>query len=281
MRRKGRGHTPSASGKRTRMLANFTDVVKPGSTDQKLLVAIDWERLPRHVAVIMDGNGRWAARRGQPRIAGHRAGVEAVRASVDTGARLGLEALTLYAFSTENWKRPRLEVDALMRMLKRYLRLELDEIDRQNIRFQPIGRTRALQESVRRELQRAVERTAGNTGMVLSVALNYGGRAEIVDAVRAAVRALAAEGRAPEEITEEEIGRHLYTRGLPELDLLVRTSGELRISNFMLWQAAYSEIYVTETLWPDFRRVHLLEAIVDYQRRDRRFGGLQLVVNTK
>ena len=267
--------------KNTRMLANFAEVVERGSRDEALLAQVDWTRLPRHVAVIMDGNGRWAARRGQPRIAGHRAGVEAVRASVDTGARLGLGALTLYAFSTENWKRPRLEVDALMRMLKRYLRIELDEINRQNIRFQPIGRTDALRESVRRELQRAVERTAGNTGMVLSVALNYGGRAEIVDAVRAALGALAAEGRAPEEITEEEIGRHLYTRGLPELDLLVRTSGELRISNFMLWQAAYSEIYVTETLWPDFRRADLLEAVVDYQRRDRRFGGLKLVANAK
>jgi undecaprenyl diphosphate synthase len=263
------------------MLADFTEVVERGSRDEALLARIDWSRLPRHVGVIMDGNGRWAALRGQPRIAGHRAGVEAVRASVDTGARLGLEALTLYAFSTENWKRPRLEVDALMRMLKRYLRLELEEIHWQDIRFQPIGRTDALNESVRRELQRAVERTAGNRGMVLSVALNYGGRAEIVDAVRAAVRALAAAGRAPDEITEEDIGRHLYTRGLPELDLLVRTSGELRISNFLLWQAAYSEIYVTETLWPDFRRTHLLEAVLDYQRRDRRFGGLQLVAKAK
>src|SRR5947209_391933 len=281
MRRKGRGHTPSASGKRTRMLANFTDVVKRGSRDESLLAQVDWSRLPRHVAVIMDGNGRWASRRGQPRIAGHRAGVEAVRASVDTGARLGLKALTLYAFSTENWKRPRLEVDALMRMLKRYLRLELEEIDRQNIRFQPIGRTDALRESVRRELQKAIERTQHNTGMTLSVALNYGGRAEIVDAVRASVRALAAEGRAPDEITEDDIGRNLYTRGLPELDLLVRTSGELRISNFLLWQAAYSEIYVTDTLWPDFRRTHLLEAVLDFQRRDRRFGGLQLVANAK
>ena len=263
------------------MLADFAEVVERGSREEALLAEIDWSRLPRHVAVIMDGNGRWAAQRGQPRVVGHRAGVEAVRASVDTAARLGLGALTLYAFSTENWKRPRLEVDALMRMLKRYLRLELDEIDRQNIRFQPIGRTEVLQESVRRELARAVERTARNTGMVLSVALNYGGRAEIVDAVRAAARELAAGGRSPEEMTDEDIGRHLYTSGLPELDLLVRTSGELRISNFLLWQAAYSEIYVTETLWPDFRRADLLEAVVDFQRRDRRFGGLKLVANAK
>src|SRR5215204_5695065 len=190
------------------MLSDFADVVERGSRDETLLAEIDWARLPRHVAVIMDGNGRWAARRGQPRVAGHRAGVEAVRAAVDTGARLGLGALTLYAFSTENWKRPRLEVDALMRMLKRYLRLELDAIGRQNIRFQPIGRIEGLQESVRRELLRAVERTADNTGMVLSVALNYGGRAEIVDAVRASVRELTGAGRAPEELTDEDIGRH-------------------------------------------------------------------------
>jgi undecaprenyl diphosphate synthase len=265
----------------TFMLADFADVVERGSREESLLAGLDWSRLPRHVAVIMDGNGRWAARRGQPRVAGHRAGVEAVRSTVDTAARLGLGALTLYAFSTENWKRPRLEVDALMRMLKRYLRLELEAIDRQNIRFQPIGRIEGLRESVRRELERAVERTARNTGMVLSVALNYGGRAEIVDAVRAAARSLAAEGRTAEELTEEEIGRHLYTAGLPELDLLVRTSGELRISNFLLWQAAYSEIYVTETLWPDFRRADLLEAVADFQRRDRRFGGLKLVANAK
>ncbi len=263
------------------MHANFAEVVEKGSRDEALLAQVEWSRLPRHVAIIMDGNGRWAARRGQQRVMGHRAGVEAVRSAVDTGARLGLRALTLYAFSTENWKRPRLEVEALMRMLKRYIRIELDEIDRQNIRFQAIGRTEGLASSVQRELRRGMERTAANTGMTLSVALNYGGRAEIVDAVRAALTGLAAEGRATVEMTEADIERHLYTRGLPELDLLVRTSGELRISNFLLWQAAYSEIYVTETLWPDFRRAHLLEAVVDFQRRDRRFGGLQLVANAK
>jgi undecaprenyl diphosphate synthase len=263
------------------MLADFLEVVEPGSREDALLKRVAWDRLPRHVGIIMDGNGRWAAQRGQPRVAGHRAGVEAVRASVDTGARLGLQALTLYAFSTENWKRPRFEVDALMRMLKRYLRLELEEIDRQHIRFQPIGRTDQLVESVRRELQHAVERTSENTGMVLSVALNYGGRTEIVDACRAAIAHMQSEGRDPTQISERDIERELYTRGLPDLDLLVRTSGEMRISNFLLWQAAYSEIHVTETLWPDFRRVHLLEAVVDFQGRDRRFGGLQLVVNAK
>jgi undecaprenyl diphosphate synthase len=261
------------------MLSDFAGVVQAGTPDERFLSAIDWDRLPRHIAIIMDGNGRWAALRAQPRIAGHRAGVEAVRAAVDTGARLGLGALTLYAFSTENWKRPRYEIDALMRMLRRYLRIELDEIDSQNIRFQTIGRTGALAKNVRAEIERATERTAKNTGMILAVALNYGGRAEIVDACRAAVRRLIDEGNAPDEVTEERVANELYTRTMPDLDLLVRTSGELRISNFLLWQAAYSEIYVTDTLWPDFRRVHLLEAIVDYQRRDRRFGGLKLVAN--
>jgi undecaprenyl diphosphate synthase len=259
------------------MLSDFTGVIQKGTREEALLGAVDWDRLPRHVAIIMDGNGRWAAQRSLPRFAGHRAGVEAVRAAVDTGARLGLTALTLYAFSTENWKRPRYEVDALMRMLRRYIRIELDEIDRQNIKFQTIGRIGALADNVRKEITRATEQTARNKGMILSVALNYGGRAEIVDAARAAIRRLLDEGSRPDEITEERIANELYTRNLPELDLLVRTSGELRISNFLLWQSAYSEIYVTETLWPDFRRVHLLEAVVDYQRRDRRFGGLKLV----
>jgi undecaprenyl diphosphate synthase len=263
------------------MLADFTEVVKKGTRDATLLAAIDWDRLPRHVAVIMDGNGRWAAQHGQPRIAGHRAGVEAVRAAVDTGARLGLGALTLYAFSTENWKRPRYEVDALMRMLRRYLRIELESIDRQNIKFQTIGRTGALADNVRSEIAKATEKTARNSGMILTVALNYGGRAEILDASRAAVRRLIDEGNPPDELTEDRIANELYTRNLPELDLLVRTSGEMRISNFLLWQAAYSEIYVTETFWPDFRRLHLLEAIVDYQRRDRRFGGLKLVASAE
>jgi undecaprenyl diphosphate synthase len=263
------------------MLSDFTDVVRTGSPDEKLLAAIDWDRLPKHVAIIMDGNGRWAARRGQPRIAGHRAGVEAVRASVDTGARLGLGALTLYAFSTENWKRPRYEVDALMRMLRKYLRIELDEIHRQNIRFQTIGRTQALAPRVRDEIARASEQTAANTGMILSVALNYGGRAEIVDACRGAVTRLEQQGKTVNELDEALIEQELYTHNLPDLDLLVRTSGELRISNFLLWQSAYAEIYVTDTLWPDFRRIHLLEAILDYQQRSRRFGGLKLLSNPR
>jgi undecaprenyl diphosphate synthase len=263
------------------VFADFADVVECDSRDGVLLTSIDWSRLPRHIAIIMDGNGRWAAQRSQPRIAGHRAGVEAVRAAVDTGARLGIQALTLYAFSTENWKRPRLEVDALMRMLRRYLRLELDEIHRQNIRFQAIGTIEALARNVREEINRAQDKTAANTGMVLSIALNYGGRCEIVDACKAAVSKLLASGLAVTDLTEAMIDRELYTSGLPELDLLVRTSGEMRISNFLLWQNAYSEIYVTNTLWPDFRRPHLLEAVVDFQNRDRRFGGLKLVANAK
>ena len=257
------------------MLLNFTDIVEPNSAEAALLAQIDWERVPQHVAVIMDGNGRWAAARRKPRVAGHRAGVESVRAIVDTSARLGLKALTLYAFSTENWKRPPLEVAALMRMLRRYLRLEIEELDRQNIRFQAIGRIEGLPEPVKRDLAWASERTAGNSGMILSVALNYGGRAEIVDAARAAARKIIENGSELESLDEEKIAAHLYTGGLPELDLLVRTSGEMRVSNFLLWQVAYSEIFVTKTLFPDFRRPDLLEAVVDYQRRDRRFGGIK------
>src|SRR5256714_4718179 len=197
------------------MLSDFADVVEAGSRDEALLQRIAWERLPRHVGIIMDGNGRWAAQRGQPRVAGHRAGVEAVRAAVDTGGRLNLGALTLYAFSTENWKRPRFEVDALMRMLKRYLRLELEEIDRQQIRFQTIGRTAELERSVQRELAHAIERTHANSGMILNVALNYGGRAEIVDACRPPPIKLKSAGPAPPEITEDARPRDLYTTGVP------------------------------------------------------------------
>jgi undecaprenyl diphosphate synthase len=262
------------------MLSDFHETVEPDSPDARLLARVDWSRLPRHVAIIMDGNGRWAGQRGQQRVNGHRAGVESVRSVVDTGARLGLGALTLYAFSTENWKRPRLEVAALMRMLRHYLRQELDEIHRQNIRFQAVGRIAGLPAVVQKELARATEHTAKNSGMVLSIALNYGGRAEIVDAARAALARFINEKREPESLDESDLARELYTEGLPELDLLVRTSGELRISNFLLWQLAYAEIHVTPTLWPDFRRPHLLEAILDYQSRDRRFGGVKIAAVT-
>lgn len=264
------------------MLADFIQQGELETGDDELLKRIAWERLPRHVAIIMDGNGRWAKGRGLSRTAGHRAGVEAVRAAVDTSARLGLGALTLYAFSTENWKRPRREVAALMHMLKRYLRSELEQIHRQNVRLRTIGRIDALPGSVRREIQNAVERTSRNDGLILSLALNYGGRAEIIDACRAAVARLQRAGRTPaEELSETLVEQELYTNGLPPLDLVIRTSGEMRISNFLLWQVAYSEIYVTETLWPDFRREHLLEAVLEYQRRNRRFGGLQLAAHAQ
>lgn len=253
---------------------DFAGLIKPGSRDEALLNQIDLTRLPRHVAVIMDGNGRWAKRRHLPRVAGHRAGVEAVRATVEASARLGVEYLTLYAFSVENWKRPPFEIEALMTFLKEYLRKELENIHRNNIRFQTIGRTSELDESVQFELRSAIRKTANNTGMTLNVALNYGGRVEIVDACRALVDRFLAEGRSPSTLTESDITRNLYTADLPDPDLLVRTSGEMRVSNFLLWQIAYSEIYVTDVLWPDFRRADLFEAIIDYQKRERRYGGL-------
>ena len=257
------------------MLENFAEVVKAGSREAEVLNQIDFSRLPQHVAVIMDVNGRWARLRGKPRVFGHRAGVESVRALVETSARLEIKALTLYAFSTENWKRPKEEVGALMQMLKRFLRKELKTLDRNNIRFQAIGKIEGLAEDVREEIAQAADKTRANTGTVLSVALNYGGRVEIVEACRKAARDLIAAGRAVEDLGEADIERNLYTHNLPEVDLLVRTSGEMRISNFLLWQLAYSEIYVTPTLFPDFRMKDYLEAILDYQRRDRRFGAVR------
>jgi undecaprenyl diphosphate synthase len=256
------------------MLKHFKEAVKPGTPEADLLKQVDWARIPQHVAVIMDGNGRWAARRGKPRIFGHRAGAESVRVIVDSAARLGAKALTLYAFSTENWKRPEDEIKALMRMLIRYLNNELEKVHKQGIRFQAIGRLEALSPKVRKEILRAMEVTKNNKEMTLSVALNYGGRAEIVDACRAAAEKILQNGADPEKITEETIAENLYTRGLPEVDLMIRTSGEFRISNFLLWQLAYSEIYVTPTLFPDFRLKDFLEAVLDFQRRERRFGGI-------
>ncbi|MCI0659627.1 MAG: isoprenyl transferase [Acidobacteria bacterium] len=256
------------------MLKKFAGLIEHGSRDEQLLNQIDGTRIPRHLAVIMDGNGRWAKRRHLPRVAGHRAGVEAVRSTVETSARLGIEVLTLYAFSVENWKRPPFEIEALMTFLKEYLRKELENIHRNNIRFETIGRTGKLEESVRFELRSAIRRTANNSGMVLNVALNYGGRVELVDAFRKLMDRCRLEGRSPESITEADITHHLYTAEYPDPDLLIRTSGELRVSNFLLWQIAYAEIYVTETLWPDFRRADLFQAIIDYQKRERRYGGL-------
>jgi len=254
-------------------MADIDSLVKPGSAEAHLLKKIDLGRLPRHVAVIMDGNGRWAGRRNLPRVAGHRAGIDSVREIVQTSARLGLEILTLYAFSVENWKRPRAEVRTLWRLLKEYVRRELENIDNANIRFRTIGRIEGLDESVREELEKAIGRTRGNSGMLLNVALNYGGRTEIVDTFNRILSKLRNNGSGT-TIDESMVASHLYTAGIPDPDLLIRTSGEMRISNFLLWQIAYSEIYITSTLWPDFRRRHLFEAIVDFQRRERRYGGI-------
>jgi undecaprenyl diphosphate synthase len=243
-----------------------------------LLAQIDPTRLPQHIAVIMDGNGRWAKRRHLPRIAGHRAGATSARQVIETCARMGIPALTLYAFSLENWRRPQPEVDFLMRLLREYLSQELPEIHRNNIRMLVIGRLDQLPDAVREDVRKAMELTAGNTGMKLAVALNYGGRAELVDAFNSILNRVRNGGTpgAPinEKIDEKMISEHLYTAGLPDPDLLIRTSGEMRVSNFLLWQIAYAEIYVTETLWPDFSRVRLLEALVEFQKRERRYGGL-------
>ena len=237
-----------------------------------ILEKLDLNQLPRHVAVIMDGNGRWAQRRHLPRMAGHKAGTETARTTIETCARLKIEALTLYAFSVENWRRPKAETDFLMQLLQEYLRQEMPLIQKNNIRMRFLGRADDLPEGVRRDTREAEAETANNTGTVLCVALNYGGRAEIVDAVNRILQEKKISGDA--NVTEEEFAEKMYTAGLPDPDLLIRTSGEMRVSNFLLWQIAYAEIYVTETLWPDFNRARLLEAFVDYQKRERRYGGI-------
>lgn len=244
--------------------------IPAGDPDETLARQINFERLPAHVAVIMDGNGRWAAQRHLPRVEGHRAGINAVRDTVETAARLGIGVLTLYAFSVENWKRPPSEVSTLMLLLKRYLRSELNTLLRNNIRFRVIGRIEELAPDIQDELNQAVQRTSTNTGMLFNIALNYGGRAEIVDAARRVIEA----GIRPEDLDERRFAGFLYTAGQPDPDLLIRTSGEMRVSNYLLWQIAYAEIYVTDTLWPDFRRHHLLEAVLAYQKRERRYGGI-------
>ena len=245
--------------------------IPPGSPDDTLARQVNFDQLPSHIAIIMDGNGRWAAQRHLPRVEGHRAGIDSVRDVVETSARLGIDVLTLYAFSVENWKRPRAEVNTLMMLLKRYIRLELGTLLKNNIRFKVIGRAEELAPDVQNELEIGIRQTAGNSGMLFNIALNYGGRAEIIDAARRAI----AEGIAAEDLDERRFGDLLYTAGQPDPDLLIRTSGEMRVSNFLLWQIAYSEIWVTETLWPDFRRRDLLEAVLAYQKRDRRYGGIK------
>jgi len=237
---------------------------------------LDPERLPKHIAIIMDGNGRWAKRRHMPRVAGHRAGVAAVRSTVETAARVGIHALTLYAFSEENWKkRPKSEVEFLMGLLSRYLKAEVPTLNENNIRLEYIGRQQQLPEDVQERMEWARASTSQNTGTVLTLALNYSARSELVDAFRSMVSAASQNGGIEHlHIDEDTVGEHLYTRHLPDPDLVVRTSGEMRLSNFLLWQLAYAEIYVTPTLWPDFRGLHLLEAVAEYQKRERRYGGL-------
>jgi undecaprenyl diphosphate synthase len=254
-------------------MKDFLEWAKPGSEEARLASLLDPGSFPRHIAVIMDGNGRWARARHLPRVAGHRAGVTSVREIVEACCRLGIKALTLYAFSVENWKRPRSEVETLWGLLRHYLHRELPELKRNGVRFQVIGRVDALPEAVQDDLDVAMVETAANSGLRLNVALNYGGRAEIVDAVNS-ILAQARKVDGEFHVDEQMLSEHLYTSGLPDPDLLIRTSGEMRVSNFLLWQIAYAEIFVTEQLWPDFRAVDLLEALLDYQKRERRYGGL-------
>ena len=252
-------------------LQNLLAVLPPGSTEEALARQINFTRLPSHVAVIMDGNGRWAAQRHLPRVEGHRAGIESVREIVESSARLGIQVLTLYAFSVENWKRPATEVSTLMTLLKRYLRLELKTLLRNNIRFSVIGRPEDLAARHSARAPTPKPKPPRTHGMLFNIALNYGGRAEIVEAARRVM----ASGLSPDRARRAAVREFLYTAGQPDPDLLIRTSGEMRVSNFLLWQIAYAEIWVTDTLWPDFRRQHLLEAILAYQKRERRYGGIK------
>jgi undecaprenyl diphosphate synthase len=259
-------------------MKDLLETLQPGQKDWELARAIDPSRLPAHIAIIMDGNGRWAGRRRLPRVAGHKAGIGPVRSTVETCARLGVQVLTLYAFSVENWKRPRHEIETLWRLLRFYLRQELPDLQKNDIRLQAIGRLEALPPQVRRELESAIDATSQNRRMVVNLAINYGGRAEIVDAVNSILDMARLEGSLDSlKIDEDLIATSLYTASCPDPDLLIRTSGEMRISNFLLWQIAYAELYVTETLWPDFTRADLLQAVLEYQKRDRRYGGLSAV----
>jgi len=252
---------------------------KCSPTEEELLKKIDYNNLPQHVAIIMDGNGRWAQKRFLPRIAGHRVGLKSVHEVVEAASDIGIKVLTLYAFSTENWRRPRKEINALMGLLVKFLRKELKEMHEKNVRFRTIGRVSALPELVCRELEHAIQTTKVNSGIIVNVALNYSGRTEMVDAVRGIIEEIKDAKINPEDIDEQLISQHLYTNQVPDPDLLIRTSGELRISNFLLWQLAYAEIVVTDTFWPDFRRPEFFQAIIDYQKRERRFGAVGKNIN--
>ncbi len=241
-----------------------------------LRASLDPTRIPRHIAIIMDGNGRWAEVRGLPRVEGHRAGREALRRALEGARECGVEVLTSYAFSTENWRRPPTEVEALMRLLLETLRDEAAELHRNGVRFRASGLLGEMPEEIREALRQVVELTRDNTTITLNLALNYGGRGELVEAARRIAAAVVAGHLRPEQIDEEIFGRCLFAPDLPDPDLLIRTGGEQRLSNFLLWQAAYTELYFTDVRWPDFQKLHLFEAIKSFQARDRRFGGVDL-----
>jgi len=251
------------------------DSLPVDSKERRLALSLDPAKIPAHIAIIMDGNGRWAKRRGLPRFAGHRAGVQRVRSIVESCSDMGVQALTLYAFSAENWKRPRAEVDMLWRLLRIYLRNDLADLMRNDVRLQSSGRVEALPPRAYEELRSTERATSRNKGMRLNLAINYSARNEIVDAMNSIIDQARIEGALSRLVVDEQmISRRLQTAGLPEPDLLIRTSGEMRVSNFLLWQIAYAELYVTDTLWPDFDTMQLLLAVQDFQKRERRFGGL-------
>jgi undecaprenyl diphosphate synthase len=243
-------------------------------TEIELEQLLDRQKLPRHIAIIMDGNGRWAEKRDLPRIEGHKAAIEAIRDVVESCGKLEIEALTLYAFSTENWKRPVREVNALMLLLRQQLKEQTEELNENNVRLRAIGQLNRIPKRVRQELERSINITKNNTGLILNLALNYGSRQEIVQATQRIAQAVKEGELKINDINENLFAHYLYTANLPELDLLIRPSGEMRVSNFLLWQLAYAELYVTPTLWPDFRKKDLLLALIAYQQRKRRFGGL-------
>jgi len=254
------------------MLESLKDFIKPGSEEDRLVQQLDFSRLPRHIAVIMDGNGRWAQKRNLPRIEGHRAGADSVQEVVETCARLGIQFLSLYAFSKENWKRPKKEVATLWKLLRDYLKKEDKVLVENGFQLKVIGQKRDIPQSVRIELDRVEKLTKTNNKMVILLALNYGGRSEIIDAVKHFIKSNECS---LDSLNEEIFSQHLYTAGIPDPDLLIRTSGELRLSNFLLWQIAYSEIWITQELWPDFRKKSMLKALVDFQKRERRFGDIR------
>ena len=248
---------------------------EPAYTDVEIeALGLTRTRLARHIAIIMDGNGRWAQKRGLPRIEGHRNGVHSVRAIVEESSRLGLEQLTLYCFSSENWKRPKLELKLLMKLLRHYLVEERRQIQEQGLRFRVIGKIDELDSAIQKEIAITEEVSAGNDGMMLCLAVNYGARMEITEAVQQIAQKVQDGELSPESITEETVTQHLMTSGMPDPDLLIRTASEMRISNYLLWQISYSELWITDDFWPDFRELHLHQALKDYASRDRRFGGL-------